>query len=119
MLIVTRNIYNKQVVFIKNGGSNNPVATAATNVNGDSFTANWDAYPGATMYFLDVSTDPNFATYILQNQAVTAPTTSYNVTGLTGCTTYYYRVRALVGTMTYSLSFNDFLNSGYYSTYFY
>lgn len=103
----------------RGGGAAVPVATAATSVTGTSFTANWDAYAGATMYFLDVSTSPTFSTYVLQNQAVTAPTTSYNVTGLTGCTTYYYRVRALVGTMTYSLSFNDFLNSGYYSTYFY
>lgn len=91
------------------------IATAATNVNGDSFTANWDAYAGATMYFLDVSTSSNFATYILQNQVINAPSTSYNVTGLAGCTTYYYRVRALVGVFQYSLQFNNFLNSGYIS----
>lgn len=118
MLIVTRNSYNRQVVSLKSG-KNAPVATAATSVTGTSFVANWDAYDGATMYFLDVSTSPSFATFVLQNQAVAAPTTSYNVTGLTGCTTYYYRVRALVGTMTYSLSFNNFLNSGYYSTYYF
>ena len=103
----------------RRGGSDAPIATAATSVTGTSFTANWLPYAGATMYFLDVSTDPNFATYILQNQQINAPSTSYNVTGLTGCTTYYYRVRALVGTMTYTLSFNNFLNSGYYSTYYF
>lgn len=71
-----------------------PVATAATSVTGTSFVANWNAYDGATTYYLDVSTSPTFATFVLQNQAVSAPATSYTVTGLTACTYYYYRVRA-------------------------
>lgn len=71
-----------------------PVATAATSVTGTSFVANWNAYDGATTYYLDVSTSPTFATFVLQNQPILAPTTSYTVTGLTSCTTYYYRVRA-------------------------
>lgn len=33
-----------------------PVATAATNVNATSFTANWNAMPGATSYVIDVYT---------------------------------------------------------------
>jgi hypothetical protein len=33
-----------------------PVATAATNVNATSFTANWNAMPGAASYVLDVYT---------------------------------------------------------------
>ena len=71
-----------------------PVATAATSVTGTSFVANWNAYDGATTYYLDVSTSPTFATFVLQNQSVSAPATSYTVTGLTACTYYYYRVRA-------------------------
>lgn len=34
----------------------NPVATAATGTGSYTFTANWDAVPGATGYFLDVYT---------------------------------------------------------------
>ena len=71
-----------------------PVATAATSVTGTSFVANWNTYDGATTYYLDVSISSSFSTFVLQNQAVSAPTTSYTVTGLTACTTYYYRVRA-------------------------
>ncbi len=78
----------------KRGSLVAPVATAATSVTGTSFVANWNTYDGATTYYLDVSTSPTFATFVLQNQAVSAPTTSYTVTGLTACTTYYYRVRA-------------------------
>jgi len=71
-----------------------PVATAATSVTGTSFVANWNTYDGATTYYLDVSISSSFSTFVLQNQSVSAPTTSYTVTGLTACTTYYYRVRA-------------------------
>jgi hypothetical protein len=71
-----------------------PVATAATSVTVTSFVANWNTYDGATTYYLDVSISSSFSTFVLQNQAVSAPTTSYTVTGLTACTTYYYRVRA-------------------------
>src|SRR5690606_12021819 len=37
-----------------------PVATAATGIDADEFTANWVTVPGATGYFLDVSTSPTF-----------------------------------------------------------
>jgi hypothetical protein len=95
-----------------------PVATAATNIGQTSFTANWDAFPDAVNYYLDVSTSPTFATFVLQNQVIDAPTTSFNVTGLTACTTYYYRVRAEVGSSTFALDFSQSQNSGYYSTYY-
>jgi len=78
----------------KRGSLVAPVATAATSVTGTSFVANWNTYDGATTYYLDVSISSSFSTFVLQNQAVSAPTTSYTVTGLTACTTYYYRVRA-------------------------
>lgn len=39
-----------------------PVATAATGVLSNGFTANWDAVAGATGYYLDVSTSPDFGT---------------------------------------------------------
>lgn len=71
-----------------------PVATAATSVGQTSFVANWNAYTGAVYYLLDVSTSSSFSSFVLQNQIIFAPTTSYTVTGLTANTTYYYRLRA-------------------------
>lgn len=71
---------------------NAPVATAATGVGSTSFTANWNAYTGATYYLLDVSTSSSFTTFVYENQITTS--TSYVVIGLEPNTTYYYRVRA-------------------------
>jgi phosphodiesterase/alkaline phosphatase D-like protein len=50
---------------------------------------------------LDVSTTNNFSTYVpgYQNLSV-GNVTSYNVTGLSGNTTYFYRVRAYNGCAT-------------------
>jgi surface protein len=73
---------------------NAPVATAATGVGQTSFTANWNAYSGATYYLLDVSESSDFSTFVYENQQVNAPSTSYVVIGLNSNTTYYYRVRA-------------------------
>jgi hypothetical protein len=69
-----------------------PVATAATGVGETSFTANWNAFAGASYYLLDVSTSSSFSSFVLQDQVVY--TNSYAVTGLTSNTTYYYRLRA-------------------------
>jgi hypothetical protein len=73
---------------------NAPVATAATGVGSTSFTANWNAYSGATYYLLDVSESSDFSTFVYENEIVLAPNTSYVVIGLNSNTTYYYRVRA-------------------------
>lgn len=77
-----------------------PVATAATGIGQTSFTANWDAYPGAVVYLLDVSASPTFDTFIYENEQVNAPATSYVVIGLTPNTTYYYRLRASTTPLT-------------------
>ena len=74
---------------------NAPVAIAATGVGQTSFTANWNAYSGATYYLLDVSESSDFSTFVYENQITTS--TSYVVIGLESNTTYYYRVRANVG----------------------
>jgi hypothetical protein len=73
-----------------------PVAIAATAVTATSFTANWNATTGATSYRLDVS-DDNFATTLAGYTNLTVAGTSESVTGLTGGTTYKYRVRAVNG----------------------
>ena len=70
-----------------------PVAVEATNVGCTAFRANWLPAPGSQRYFIDVSTDPNFGTFV-------GPYNSFNVgfdlfrdvSGLIPGTTYYYRV---------------------------
>jgi len=51
----------------------------------------WNASAGATNYTVQVSSDPNFSTTVVN--ASTA-SNSYSATGLTGNTTYYWRVNA-------------------------
>jgi RHS repeat-associated protein len=60
-----------------------------------SFIARWNGSSGATGYLLDVSTSSGFGSYVLQNQSVTG--TSFTVSGISGSSYYYYRVRAQNG----------------------
>ena len=69
-----------------------PVATAATSINADGFTANWHSLEGAQGYELDVSTDIDFSTLIV---AGTTDVNSANIGGTESVTEYFYRVRAI------------------------
>ncbi len=78
-----------------------PNVQNATNVTATSFTANWCSVTGAIDYKLDVATTNTFATYVPGYQDLDVTNvTSYAVTGLSGNTTYYYRVRAYNGCAT-------------------
>ena len=73
---------------------NFPIAVT-TNITANSFKANWNALTDAIGYNLDVSTDPNFSTYVEPyNNYELSNVTNYTVTGLTSNTIYYYRLRA-------------------------
>ena len=78
-----------------------PTALNATNVTATSFTANWGSVTGATGYRLDVSTNKSFSSYVFGYQDLDVGNTiSYNVTGLSANTNYYYRLRAYNGNGT-------------------
>ncbi|HPP87824.1 MAG TPA: right-handed parallel beta-helix repeat-containing protein, partial [bacterium] len=85
--------YGAEVSFIT--VPNAPTANVATNINTSSITANWSASSGATGYYLDVSTASDFSSFVTgYNNLNVGNVTTYNITGLTPYTTYYYRVRA-------------------------
>jgi hypothetical protein len=72
-----------------------PVASSATSISSTGFSANWATSSGAIEYFLDVSTNSGFTSFVSgYNNLSLGNITSEPVSGLTGSTTYYYRVRA-------------------------
>jgi hypothetical protein len=72
-----------------------PTASAATNVTNSGFTAHWSSVTGVTSYRLDVSTSSSFSSFVTGYQNISVGNvTSFNVTGLTTKTTYFYRVRS-------------------------
>ncbi|MCX7728929.1 MAG: glycine-rich protein [Bacteroidia bacterium] len=75
--------------------SSAPTANAASGITSTGFTANWSSVSGATCYQLDVATDVGFTSFVPGfNNLNVGNVTSYNVTGLSCGTTYYYRIRA-------------------------
>lgn len=85
-----------------------PIAATATNIGGWNFMANWSTPASGTItnYLLDVSTAADFSTTVTgYNGKNVGTVNSYNVTGLTKNTGYYFRVRAdktsVTGTGTY------------------
>lgn len=72
-----------------------PISLAASNVGTRSFNANWEVVDGASEYFIDVSSDSTFNTFVsgFENLDV-GLTTSFTVEPVLPGSTYYYRVRA-------------------------
>lgn len=81
-----------------------PMAQPATNISGTGFTANWTERTTASGYKLSVATDANFVNEVpgYENLDV-GNTLSWDVTGLTPVSTYYFRVSAynIVGSTNY------------------
>jgi len=70
-----------------------PVAEPASDIAAVGFIANWASVPGADGFRLDVSTNSDFNSFVLQDQGTAGD--SFPVTGLSPGLTYYYRVRAV------------------------
>jgi len=69
------------------------VAAAASNITGTTATVNWSKIPvGTPTYTLEVYTDAAFTT-LFGTAHTGLTTTSFNLTGLTAGTTYYFRVK--------------------------
>ncbi len=82
-------------VYCFSSYSGAPSAPAASTIDEVTFTANWSASSGATNYYLDVDDDSDFSSPLTNyNNLNSGDVTTYNVTGLTCGTTYYYQVRA-------------------------
>ena len=74
-----------------------PTALNTTGLTDNSFTANWTPTITGVVegYLLDIATDNLFTTFVSGfNAKNVGPASSFNVTGLTAHTTYYWRVRA-------------------------
>jgi hypothetical protein len=80
-----------------------PTATAATSKTVSGFTANWTASAVGTLdsYLLDVSTAADFSAPVAGSPfAVAASARSKALTGLSNGTSYYYRLRAELSSLT-------------------
>jgi hypothetical protein len=75
------------------------VSKTATSIN-----VTWGAVSGATGYKLDVSTNSGFTALVSGYSNTSVAGTSTTITGLTGSTTYYVRVRAVNPTLCNSVS---------------
>ena len=73
-----------------------PTSAVASNITSTSFTASWVASAGASGYVAEVSTQAGFSPILY---TLPVSTTNLSVPGLTGNTTYYFRVKALNGTL--------------------
>jgi len=74
-----------------------PLANDATSIGNSGFTAKWGSISNATGYLLDVSADPAYGSFISGYSSKVINTNSITsdvVTGLSGGTYYYYRLRS-------------------------
>jgi hypothetical protein len=86
--------YGTEIRFVANSLTP-PLAKPATNVLQTTLYANWSSTASATGYRLDMSTSNLFTTFVsgFADKDV-GNVTSFQITGLTAKTTYYYRIRA-------------------------
>ena len=72
-----------------------PAALPATDIGPGSFTANWQNTASTNGYILEVSVDSLFGSFVTGYEALDVDdVTSFSISGLTGSTDYFYRIRA-------------------------
>jgi hypothetical protein len=92
---------NSNVIDTQTAILASPEATAATGITYESFFANWNIVPDADGYYLDVSTDPDFGSFVPgYNNLDVGNSLIHNITGLDDNETYYYRLMAYTSVMT-------------------
>lgn len=74
--------------------SGTPSTPTLSNETTNSIQASWTAFPGATSYRLDVSTNSSFSSFVSGYQDLVVNGVNYYITGLNPNTLYYVRVRA-------------------------
>lgn len=86
---------HSELILVKTTNLDTPVTTTATNIQNDSFTANWNPVSNATSYLLDVATDQAFTQMVPGYVNLSQVNNTSVVQGLESGTAYYFRVRAL------------------------
>lgn len=81
-----------------------PIAKQATNITSSGFTASWSRVYRAESYLLDVSEDAGFATFLTGYNGKSLVSLNEEITGLESNMLYYYRVKAVSGTVVSSYS---------------
>ncbi len=71
-----------------------PTLNEAGSISSTSFTATWNSVTGAESYRMDVSTNSDFSSFISGYNNKVVSVNSETVAGLSGGTTYFFRVRA-------------------------
>lgn len=73
----------------------NPTSPVNSAITSNSFTVTWSASAGALNYVLEVYTNAGYTIPVAGSPfTIASPTVTYNVTGLVGPVTYYYRIKA-------------------------
>ncbi len=88
MINIEKRLFDYAAMFV--------IAEPAIGISQAGFTGTWQQAPDADFYFLDLSTDENFSTFLpgFENLDVGSDT-SYQIIDLTANTDYYYRIRAV------------------------
>lgn len=72
---------------------NTPIIIKIANIFKDQFTLYWSTVENATNYIIDISTNPSFSTFIIEN--INVKINNYTVSNLNSNTLYYIRIRAI------------------------
>ncbi len=91
---------NSNRIVVQTVSFASPRALEAVELQPTSFRAVWQSVEGASSYRIDVATDANFESVITGYSDREVNDTTLQVTGLTVNRRYFYRVRALAGTVT-------------------